>query len=173
MRIRNMGKRYLAFAVVLLLPYGARAEEKFIRKPCTLPPQVCLATATEKDGAIQIHVSIPRMIPYEVTTKVPVTRMVHRDGKSVPETEFVQRTRTDYLARMEETTLVADGDVKVSRKDGASVDPKKLPKLLAETTHVLVTTVVYFDPYYLEVVGKRVLVITIPASKLPSRKAKE
>jgi hypothetical protein len=149
-----MSQRCVAFAVVLLFPNGAGAEEKLIPPPKTLPPQVCLATATEKAGTVEIRVSTPRMIPIEST------RMVPRDGKPVPET-FIW-----YKALMEATTLVVDGkEVKASRKDGKPVDPKELPKLLATRTHVLLVRDEEIDPYFLGVIDDKVLIITAPASK--------
>src|SRR6185369_4142310 len=111
-----------------LIPYLAGAEEKLIIPPNAAPPQVALATALEEKGSIQIRVSIPRMIPYQVTYRVPVTRVVQRNGKDVTETTFRDETRTEYKGLMEAATLTVDGkDVKVTRKDGKSVDRKELP----------------------------------------------
>src|SRR5215472_5686737 len=170
----GMSQRYLACAAVLLfLPHGAGAEEEQIHPPQALPPAVCLATATEKDGVVRIQVSVPRMVPFEVTKKIPYTRIVSRDGRHVPETKFVTEIVIDYMARMETTTLIADGqDVKVSRKDGTSVDPKELPKLLTARTRVLLVSDKEIDPYYLGVIDDKVLIITVPASKVsrPTKK---
>jgi hypothetical protein len=137
------------------------------RPPGNLPPQVCQATAAEKDGAIQIRVTVPRMIPYQVTRVLEI-----RDGKQVT------KTFTRYKALMEETVLTADGkDVKVTRKDGRSVKPKDLPKLLSKKARVLVFARTEdfdeIDPYYLEVINDRVLIITVPPGKLFTPEPKE
>jgi hypothetical protein len=159
MELHTMLPRFLGLVSLLIFPCLAVAEGE-PREPGNLPPQVGLATAAEKDGAIQLQVAIPRMIPYQVTRVVEVW-----DGKQVT------KTFTRYKSVMEETTLTVDGkDVQVTRKDGRSVKPKNLPKLLSKKTRVLVfARTEWFDevdPYYLQVVDRRVLIITVPPGKV-------
>ena len=169
-----MAKQHLALAAILVFPYLAGAEDRLIIPPNSAPPQVAVATATEEKGIVQVRVSLPRMIPYQVTVKVPVTRLVRRDGEDHFETTFREETRTEYKGLMEAATLTVDGkEVKVSRKDGKSIDPKELPKLLAKRTRVLLVTDKELDPYYLEVFNDQVLIITVPASKWTQAKSKE
>src|SRR5947209_12677727 len=112
-----MGHARISLVAVLLFPSLVRSAEK-PRPPVTLPPQVCLATAAEKDRTIQIRVSIPRMIPYRVTRQVPYTVEVPKEtGKPEFKTKWTTRTETNYKALLSETVLVADGkEVQVSRK---------------------------------------------------------
>lgn len=161
-------KSTIGIVAVLLFSSPAGAEEK-TRPPGALPPQVCLASAAEKDGAIQLRVSVPRMIPYHVTRVLEI-----RDGKQVT------KTFTCYKAVMEETKLTVDGkDVKVTRKDGKSIKPRDLPKLLGKETRVLVFSRIEdfdeIDPFYLGVVDDRVLIITVPPGKVytPEPKARD
>jgi len=169
-----MSQRYLVLAAVLLFPSAARAEDKVILPPNAPAPQVCLATASEKDGVIEIRISIPRMIAYQVTRKVPVTETVIVNGKPMLRTKFETVTVTEHKGVMEAITLhAADKDFKVSCKDGKSVDFKELPKLLVKRTHVLVVADKDIDPYYLDVINDHVLIFTVPNSKLPQPKLKD
>jgi hypothetical protein len=146
--------RCASLVAVLVVPLLVCAEEK-PPHPTAPPPQVCVASAAEKDGVVQIRVTVPRMVPVTVAKVVP-----NADGKQITGTETI------YKAEMVETVLTADGEeVQVSRKDGKAVDPKDLPKLLAKETRVLVFSLGKVDPYYLDVVNDQVLIITVPASK--------
>jgi hypothetical protein len=146
--------RCASLVAVLVVPLLVCAEEKPLR-PIGLPPRVCVATAAEKDGVVQIRVIVTRMVPVTVEKVLP-----DADGKTIT------RKETIYKAVIVGTVLIADGEeVQVSRKDGKAVDPKDLPKLLAKETRVLVFSLGKVDPYYLDVVNDQVLIITVPASK--------
>jgi hypothetical protein len=159
-------RSYIGFVVVFLVSCPAWADEG-PRPPGALPPQVCLASAAEKEGTVKLKVSVPRMVPYHVTRVLEV-----RDGKQVT------KTFTRYKAVMEETTLSADDKaVKVTRKDGRSVKPGDLPKLLGKESRVLVFSRVEdfdeIDPYYLGIIDERVLIITVPPGKVYTPEPKE
>ncbi len=106
------------------------------------PALMCQATAFEKDGRIQIRVSVPRQVRYAVVNKVPYTvqRSEKVNGKIRTVVETNYREVTEFVSKtvFEESLLTADGNtVEVTRKDGTVVLSKELPKLLERETWVL------------------------------------
>ncbi len=134
-------------------------------------PQMCPATAIEKDGVVHITVTIPKQATYRVARPVQEThyKTVTEAGvtRKVPYTAVRMVTETPTKTVMVQSILLPDGKkVQVTRKDGKAVDPKELPKLLAKETQVLVTHGP-LDPKFLEKIDDRVLIITITPDTPP------
>ena len=147
-----MIQRFTSLVAVLMIPVVALAESE-PKKPTTPLPWVCLAKASDKDGRVQVQLSIPKMIAYQVSVMHET-----RDGR------YVATRHTKYKAVVVNAFVIVDGKkVVVSRKDSKPVAPKDLLTLLRKEAKVLVFTEGEVDSYYLDVVSEKVLILTIPA----------
>ena len=154
-----MIRRFIGLIAVSMIPVVALAESD-PKSPTSPPPWVCLAKASDKDGKVQVQLSVTKMVPYWVSVMHET-----RGGGYVP------KRHTYYKACVVSAVVLVDGKkVVASRKDGKAVDPKELLTLLSKEVKVLVFTEGKVDPYYLDVVGDQVLLVTIPADvKFPFR----
>jgi len=159
---------WVMFAAGLALPVAEKAEDQQ-RPRAGPPPLVCLATAVEKDGNVQMRLSASILHPYKVTKPVARTVVVPaKGGKGTrEETRWERKTETAYSCLPKKTVFAVDGaEVKVSRKNGQKVDPRDLPKLLRKETPVLLFTVREMDPAYLRLAGDDVLIVVAPVHKV-------
>src|SRR5262249_10326169 len=133
--VREMLFPWVMFAAGLACPLPGKAEDQH----AGLPPLVCLATAVEKDGAVQMRLSASILYPYKVIKPVPHTVVVPaKEGEGWRhETRWKRKTETAYICLRKKTIVAVDGEeVKVSRKNGQKVEPRDLPKLLSKETPI-------------------------------------
>jgi hypothetical protein len=129
-------------------------------RPSSLPPEIMVAHATEKDGGVIVKFSGTKAISL---IKRAIT--VEKDGKKM-ELEV-----TAYEFSFYEIDVRVDGkEVKAFGVDGKAINPKELPKRLGKATQV---AVVFhhpdldpkLDPFYLRLMREDVVVFTGPRTK--------
>jgi hypothetical protein len=124
------------------------------------------ATATEKEGIVQLNLteSVPvtytvrRQIAEQVTYDVADNGLTRKAKKTVFKSVEEQHVKLCPL----QSTLMVDGKkVQVTRKDGTVIDPKDLPKLLAKEAPVIVVRQGAVDEETLSRLEERTVIIRI------------
>jgi hypothetical protein len=145
--------------LVAVLAVRSAAQDK-PAPPSTLPPQIVVAQATEKDGGVIVKFSTPqfRQIARTITVETNGEKVNHL----VTQTEFAQWVNVE---------LPIDGkEVKAFGADGKAIEPKELTKRLEKPTQVAVVfghpaLEAKLDPYYLRVLREDIVVFTGPGTK--------
>jgi hypothetical protein len=145
------------------------------------------ATAMEREGEVVIQLQVPRLVDYKVTRKV---RGAYRDEQgntfdskglgrvfmegatfTTKEKPVVQQvisevTETRSKQVMMLQIIVADGKkVQVSRKDGKTIEPRELLKLLQRETEVLYVRSGEIDAEELRKIDEQTLIIRTNVQK--------
>jgi hypothetical protein len=135
-------------------------------------PLDAMASAVEKDGVVEISAIVNRPVTENRVKKVAktVNKTVRENGKErvVAETVYVDLPYQVTRNVPEQRTLIADGKkVQVTRKDGAQVDVKELPKLLEKKSGVLLVTGEKVDEATLRRLDEETLIIRVTPSEPP------
>ena len=148
-----MPRTLVVLASLLWLPAAGSAQTN-PPAPTGCPPVVVMARAVNKAGKVELTVDVPRPV---IVEEMKVVEM--KDGKG---TKVVEVRTTVQKTVISAQTYVVDGKmVSVTRRNGADVDPRDLPFLLARST-AAVMFCGKADPYYTQVLRDDVLIIRVP-----------
>jgi hypothetical protein len=149
--------KYLLTASVLLLAAAPLPRRERPTLPNRPPPEVVLAEASEKEGAVWVRF----LIPWGQRTEKP--GIMEIDGKKIPVTTS---TRT-YGKWFPTVDLKVDGKrVQAFDVEGKEIAPKELLKRLAKRTHVVLFKSDPPDPFYLRLLRPDTLVFKAPLEKV-------
>ena len=149
-------KKYLLTVSVLLIAAAPLPRRDVRTLPKYPPPEVVLAEAFEKEGAVFVRFWVP--VPHIVT----VSRTIEEDGKKIK-----AAVATFSYGRFLFVDLKADGEqVQAFDVKGKEIAAKELLKRLAKRTHVVVFKSDPPDPYYLSVLRPDTLVFKAPVEKV-------
>jgi hypothetical protein len=160
----------------LRIPIGANAPKGFVELPepaqrtvnaeDVKQPALRAATAVEIDGEVEIRIVVNNQVPYTVSKRVPVfeekTVAVDGEKKKVKYCTYITVQEQVIKDVKEIIVLKADGkNVKVTRKDGKTVEPKDLPMLLKEETQVLLVRDGEIERAVLDKLDERTLIVRV------------
>jgi hypothetical protein len=149
-------KKSLLLVLVLLIAAAPADRRDLPTLPKSPPPEVVVAEASEKDGAIWVRFWIP------VGSPAPRQLTIEKDGKKMEVTTY-----TISYSRWSRMDLKADGkQVQAFDVEGKEIAPQELPKLLAKRPHVVLFKDDSPDPYYLSVLRPGTVVLKVPQDKL-------